>query len=147
MLLIFFGLPAAMVWIAALLGLVRHARQRIREGNRPRLASPKPLMLVFAVSLSAVFLVYSYATGVYSPGLFPDKTCYFRMGARTFPESFSEFPISTICSGVEIVPSWVNPTLFALIAVSAATLGATPFAYLVRRFPATLRRTRGGSAS
>ncbi|MFJ3308955.1 hypothetical protein ACIPSA_39100 [Streptomyces sp. NPDC086549] len=59
------------------------------------------------------------------------------MGVRTYPQSHTYFPLSTVCSGVEIVPPWVNPTVTALLALTTATLVALPFAYLVRRSSAT----------
>ncbi|WP_190024573.1 hypothetical protein [Streptomyces hiroshimensis] len=118
---------------AALIHLAVHAARRLRGGHRPRLASPKPLALVSLAALSSAFLIFSYAEGTYSPGLWGDKTCMFTMGDRDHPDSSSLFPLSTVCNGVEIVPAWVNPTLVALTALAAATLVAVPFAYVVRR--------------
>ncbi|MFF2807058.1 hypothetical protein ACFVT2_07690 [Streptomyces sp. NPDC058000] len=86
-------------------------------------------------------MTFGYADGAYSPGLFPDKTCLARMGSRTFPESSSHFPFSTICDGVEIVPAWINPTLIVLSTVAAVALLAFPLAYVIRRFPLTAQRT------
>ncbi|MFE5867311.1 hypothetical protein ACFQ6V_01525 [Streptomyces roseifaciens] len=138
-------IPTMVILAAALLHLALHARRRLRGGHRPRLASPKPLALVSLAALSSAFLVFSYAEGTYSPGLWGDKTCMFTMGVRAHPESSSRFPLSTVCSGMEIVPAWVNPTLVGLTALAAATLVAVPFAYVVRRRTVSPRKAPAGS--
>jgi hypothetical protein len=136
MLLVFFGPPGALVLIAAVSGLVAHAVRRIREGCAPRLASPRPLGLVSVAALSATVLVFGYAEALYSPGLYGDKTCLARMGVRAHPQSSGHFPLSTVCSGVEIVPAWVNPALTAMAVLAVLTLVAVPVAYVVRRLTA-----------
>ena len=92
-----------------------------------------PLALVAGLATTTAFLVFSHADLMYSPGMYGDKTCFARMGVSAHPESHSYFPLSTVCSGVEIVPTWVNPTLVALLTLAAVTLAALPFAYAVRR--------------
>ncbi|MGW5942029.1 hypothetical protein ACWIG3_22815 [Streptomyces celluloflavus] len=136
MFLVFFGPPGALVLIAAVSGLVAHAVRRIRQRCAPRLASPRPLGLVSVAALSAAVLVFGYADAWYSPGLYGDKTCLARMGVRAHPRSSGHFPLSTVCSGVEIVPAWVNPALAALGALAVLTLVAVPVAYAVRRLTA-----------
>ncbi|WP_432043814.1 hypothetical protein [Streptomyces cadmiisoli] len=85
------------------------------------------------LAATSALLIFSYADLLYSPGFYGDKTCMVRMGVRTYPDSHSYFPLSTVCSGVEIVPPWVNPAIVVLLALAAAALVALPFAYVVSR--------------
>ncbi|SDS03987.1 hypothetical protein [Actinopolymorpha singaporensis] len=112
---------------------VEHSRTGYRVGDRPALATVSSLGWLAA--LVSVGTVEAYAYGVlrYSPGLFPDKTCYFTMGARAFPDSSGLLPLSTVCRGQEIVPVWFNPLMAALAVASAALLVAAPLAYARRR--------------
>jgi hypothetical protein len=137
MLFVLFALPAALVLAAAVIGLVAHAVRRVREGGKPRLASPRPLALGTGPAASSAFLIFSYADLLYSPGLDPDDTCLIRMGFGDYPDSHSLFPLSTVCSGVELVPAWVNPVVMTLLALAAVSLAALPFAYVVRSSSAT----------
>lgn len=130
MLFILLALPAVLVLIATVIGLVRHAVRRLREGGRPRLESPKPLALVTGFAATSAFLIFSHADFLYSPGMYGDKICMARMGVRAYPESHSYFPLSTVCSGVEIVPPWVNPAVVALLSLTTAALVVLPFAVL-----------------
>ncbi|MFB7457342.1 hypothetical protein [Streptomyces sp. NPDC056188] len=132
MLFVLFALPAALVLAATVIGLVAHAVRRLREGGRPRLASPRPLALGTGFAATSAFLIFSHADLLYSPGMYGDKTCMARMGVRDYPDSHSYFPLSTVCGGVEIVPVWINPAVVALLALAAVTLAALPFAYVVR---------------
>lgn len=91
--------------------------------------------LGWLAALVSVGTVEAYAFGAlkYSPGLFPDKTCYFNMGARAFPDSSSLLPLSMVCRGQEIVPVWFNPLMATLAVASVALLVAVPFAYARRQ--------------
>ncbi|MDT0434370.1 MULTISPECIES: hypothetical protein [Streptomyces] len=133
MLFVVLVLPTGLVLAAMVLKLVLHAVRRVREGGRPRLASPRPLALVSGCAAAVALLAYSHADLMYSPGLFPEGTCLLRAGYKVGPQAHSAFPLSTVCEGVEIVPTWVNPTVTALLALAAVTLLAVPFAHRVQR--------------
>ncbi|MDT0347612.1 hypothetical protein [Streptomyces litchfieldiae] len=107
-------------------GLIAHAIRRLREGGRPRLASPKPLALVSGVSASAAVLLLAYAVWTYATAWFagPEDTCLRTVGTRVRPESESILPASLVCDGVELVPSWVNPTVFGLAGLATVTFTA-----------------------
>jgi hypothetical protein len=121
-----------LVCVVALFGLVAHGIRRLREGGRPRLASPTPLALGSVLSLSAALMVFAYAEATYATSFFPEDVCSLGAGIRELPEKQTRFPLSTVCGGVELVPAWVNPVILGLIALGVATLAAVPLAVWVR---------------
>ncbi|MFD2077648.1 hypothetical protein SAMN05421678_112160 [Actinopolymorpha cephalotaxi] len=127
------GGPAVCLVAAVVLATRVVRLLRGRAGDRRGLGSVSSLG--WLAVLVSVGTVEAYALGAlkYSPGLFPDKTCYFTMGARAFPESSDLLPLSTVCRGQEIVPFWFNPLMAVLAVVSVALLAAVPFAYARRR--------------
>lgn len=84
------------------------------QEQRPHLVRAAPWGAASVFGFTGACLVYLYAYLVYSPGLYPDKTCMSHAGSRISPEHHDPLPLSTICGGVEIVPGWVNPTLVVL---------------------------------
>ena len=119
--------------LAAGVLIVRFVRLLHRGSEGGDLGTPSSLRwLAVLVSVGTVE-AYAYGVLLYTPGLFPDKTCYFRMGSRTFPESSDLVPLSTLCGGQEIVPVWFNP-LMAGLAVASVALWVS-FAYARRRRP------------
>ncbi|MFD6950888.1 hypothetical protein A6A08_19290 [Nocardiopsis sp. TSRI0078] len=76
---------------------------------------------------------------LYAPSLFPEDTCFARACIQEAPVSHDAFPLSTVCpssphgsAGLELVPLWVNPTITALVVVSAVILAAVYAVHLRR---------------
>lgn len=125
--------------VSAVRSLARAGR-RVEEGKSwSEALELGPLVHLSVIALIAAFVVYGHALSSYGPSLFPEDTCFVRAGIQAPPVSHDAFPLSTVCpsayepGGVEIVPSWTNPTILALVAVAAVILAA---AYVVH-----LRRT------
>ncbi|MET9022588.1 hypothetical protein ABZV93_21670 [Actinopolymorpha sp. NPDC004070] len=112
------------------------------RADRPGLAAASSLGWLATLVSVGTIEAYTFGALRYSPGLFPDKTCYFTMGARVFPDSSELLPLSTVCRGQEIVPVWFNPLMAVLAVVSVALLVAVPFAYARQRRAAA---TTGGT--
>ncbi|MFR9722650.1 hypothetical protein ACL02R_04645 [Streptomyces sp. MS19] len=128
------ALPATVVALAL---LTAHTVRRLREGGRPRLASPRPLALVCCLSVCAALLFRLYAELEYATSFKdPQDICIFSVGANVRPQTQTRFPLSTVCQGVEVVPSWVNPTLYALLTPAAVTLTAAVLVVTARRLRA-----------
>ena len=123
-------LLAAGVLIARFVRLLRRVHRGCDGGDLGAFTSLGWLTVLVSVGTVEA---YAYGALLYSPGLFPDKTCYFRMGSRTFPESSELVPLSTVCAGQEIVPFWFNPLMAALAVASAALWVVVSFAYARRR--------------
>jgi hypothetical protein len=136
-------LVAAGVLAARVVRLVRLSIDVSRAGGRPAgdrstadrsgLATVSSLRWLAALVSVGTIEAYAYGALRYSPGLFPDKTCYFTMGVRAFPDSSHLLPLSTVCRGQEIVPVWFNPLMAALATISVALLVAVSFASARRR--------------
>ncbi|MDH6128639.1 hypothetical protein [Kitasatospora sp. GP82] len=137
-----YGMLVLLMPLAAWGVMVLAVRVRVRLGECGRRAVPgavKPLALLSAWSLAGAAAVFAYAWLVYSPGLYPDKSCMAFTGYRQFPDSYGSLPVSLVCHGVELVPAWINPVLAALacIALPAATaaLGLCATSWSTRRTP------------
>ncbi|MFI7277643.1 hypothetical protein [Streptomyces sp. NPDC049879] len=134
------ALPATVIALGL---LTAHTVQRLREGGRPRLASPRPLALVCCLSVCAALLFRVYAEATYATAfLDPEDVCRYSVGANVRPETQTRFPLSTVCQGVEVVPSWVNPTLYALLTLAAVTLTAAVLVVMTPRHPSTGKSLR-----
>lgn len=127
------GGPATCLLAAGVLATRSVRGLRGRVDARRGLATASSLGWFTALVSVGTVEAYAYGALRYSPGLFPDKTCYFNMGARAFPDSSGLLPLSTVCRGQEIVPVWFNPLMAALAVASVALLVAVPFAYARRR--------------
>ncbi|GAA2760681.1 hypothetical protein [Actinopolymorpha rutila] len=126
------GAPAICIVAAGV--LATRAVRALRSGAGVKsLATVSSLGWLAALVSVGTVEAYAYGALKYSPGLFPDKTCYFNVGARAYPDSSDVLPLSTVCRGQEIVPFWFNPLMAALAVASVALLVAVPFAYARRR--------------
>ncbi|MFD5321201.1 hypothetical protein [Streptomyces sp. NPDC127098] len=114
---------APVVLLMSAFGLVAHTVRRLREGGRPRLASPKPFTHLAGITAGGSVLFLLYAQWTYASSFRPDNLCHFAVGGPTrLPDSESVIPLSVVCDGTEIVPIWVNPVFFGLISASLACL-------------------------
>ncbi|MGW7295068.1 hypothetical protein ACWGIB_22085 [Streptomyces xiamenensis] len=115
---------APVVLVAAAFGLVVHAVQRAWAAEWPTLASPRALGLVSALALSGTLTLYAYAHMRYMTTFQPQDLCMLRAGVRGVPDARSDFPLSLVCGGAEVVPVWINPALFVLPVIGLAAMAA-----------------------
>ncbi|WP_432746980.1 hypothetical protein H7827_21425 [Streptomyces sp. JH002] len=115
---------APVVFVAAAFGLVVHAVQRAWAAEWPTLASPRALGLVSALALSGALTLYAYAHMTYMSSLRPEHLCWLHADVRGMPDERSDFPLSMVCGGAEVVPAWINPALFVLPVIGLAAMAA-----------------------
>lgn len=119
--------PLILLWATARL-VLRGRRLYATGGGLRALITPGNSAWLSALLLSGAVVVFGYAHLMYAPGISPDKLCYARTGMRVFPDSHDPFPISTVCAGQEIVPSWFNPLILLLVLAGIAVAGGVPYA-------------------
>ncbi|OOC56213.1 MULTISPECIES: hypothetical protein [Nocardiopsis] len=135
LLLCLLALSVIAVFTGSVVVLLRQADSLVRRGRRrPEAVAPRSLVALALVTLISAFVLYGSAWLKYSPGLFPDNTCMFHAGPKEYPVSHSGLPLSTVCPSphggtVDIVPGWINPVAFALVAVSVVALAGAYIVY------------------
>lgn len=145
---------AAVVPALPVLAVLVHLAWPVGRRRRPwRVVLLGPGLLVGVALTSITYAVVVYAIGFFSDLYFldPDQHCAVRAGfasGRPGPSDsswtgveHSYFPLHHICrwgdgTAYELVPGWVNPVFFTLVAVAWLALLARPLATLLRPGPA-----------
>ncbi|MFR9722651.1 hypothetical protein ACL02R_04650 [Streptomyces sp. MS19] len=124
MLILVFLFPLPIFAAGSLLGLITHAVRRLREGGRPRLASPFPLAMGAVLTACGAGMLRTWAEYEYAYSFRPVHLCANYTDHHGEPERETTIPLSVVCDGVELIPAWVNPTFFGLLAFAAITMTA-----------------------